>query len=304
MMRFIKPGLQTSLQDLGRNKMMHQGVSHGGAMDPVSLRIANWLVGNAPDKACLEITLVGPTIEFEEAMTIGIYGANFNVSLNDRSIETHSSIQINKGDILKFGTRRNGARAYLAFSANLQLEKVLGSYSTHITAQFGGFKGRAFAANDRLEMINTGTIKSRSLPPELLTHYSGKYLIRCCDSVESKDFSACDSTFYNSTYQVSADSNRMGLRLIGNPLILEGRDNISSGLTQGTIQVPQSGLPIISSVDGQTIGGYPRIANVITADLPLLGQLNANDRIQFQKVTTQEAITFLTEKMKTLKQFI
>ncbi|WP_196141114.1 biotin-dependent carboxyltransferase family protein [Aliikangiella sp. G2MR2-5] len=297
-LRFIKPGLQTSLQDSGRSGFMHHGIGAGGVMDSDSASLANWLVGNPANAAVLEITLIGPVIEFLSPMTIAVCGAEFVLSLNEFPIENGESIEVEKGDILTFGHRESGSRAYLAFSAEPDVEKCFDSFSTQLSAGFGGFKGRAFQANEELALKKIRQTKTRRLPRSLVANYLGKYLFRCCPAVETEKFeTSVLQKFQQSAYQVSADSNRMGVRLIGEPIDYQAiGEIISGGLTQGSIQLPSSGLPIISSVDGQTIGGYPRIANIISADLPLLGQLRANDRVRFQIVTLEKAVNFLRQK--------
>ncbi|TQV89807.1 biotin-dependent carboxyltransferase family protein [Aliikangiella coralliicola] len=303
---FVKPGLQTSLQDLGRIGQMHKGISRSGAMDTVAMQMANWLVSKPLDSAVLEITLVGPTLAFEKAMTLGVCGAEFELFLNGNQVFNNESFNVKPGDKLQFDKLKTGARAYLAFSGELKLAKVLASYSTHITAGFGGYQGRQFKLNDSLELHQTQIKDARKLPKECEMFYSGNYLLRCVSSVESSLFKQQNKNqFYASSYKVSTDSNRMGIRLSDNPIQLDNKlEILSSGLTQGSIQIPPSGEPIISSVDGQTIGGYPRIANVITADLSLLGQLKANDKVNFVFTTNKQANIILTNKQKIMNKLL
>lgn len=298
-MKIVKPGLQTSFQDLGRVGYMHQGVSQSGAMDPDSLKLANWLVGNKPEKVCLEITLIGPTIEFEEFVQIAICGAQFELTLNDRLISNGQTFSVKPGDVLSFGKLISGARAYLAFSATPDLKKTLESNSTHLTANFGGLNGQALKKDDQIKLMQARIIKPKTLPSHLIVNYTGNYLLRCTTSVESSYFRKVEDDFYKNKYRVSADSNRMGIRLIGKPIKLKEQLSIeSSGLTLGSIQIPPSGLPIISSVDGQTIGGYPRIANIISSDQPILSQLKANDTLSFSSVPIETARDIYIQKAK------
>jgi allophanate hydrolase subunit 2 len=203
-----------------------------------------------------------------------------------------------------FGKLLSGSRAYMSYSLSSNLPKVLGSFSTHLTANFGGFFGRQFKAGDKL-FLHTGENKNaayRTISEQYQINYSRSYLLRCVSSVESELFSDVQKTsFLNKKYTVSKNSNRMGIRLSDIAMKFISPINIvSSGLTQGSIQITPSGHAIISSVDGQTIGGYPRIANVISADLPILGQLKAKDKINFLFVSHQKAQQIFIEQNKIL----
>lgn len=304
--KVIKPGLQTTIQDLGRIGYLKDGIAKSGAMDPNAMQLANWLVDNHKNHPVFEITILGPTLEFNCATTIAICGADFDLFLNDKMICNDQTIEINTGDILKFGKINAGARAYLAISADFVLPKIMNSYSTHLTASFGGYSGRALRENDFIQLKNIRQVEQKKLPERLTNIYSGKYLIRCVDSVETNYFSDEEKKyFYQQSFTVSPNSNRMGIRLDGSSVISQTKDAIvSSGLVQGSIQIPPSGLPIISSVDGQTIGGYPRIANIIEADLPLLGQLRAKDKINFSHVSTTVAKQILVQNSELIKSSI
>jgi len=303
-LRFINPGMQTSIQDAGRSGFMHQGISKSGAMDPLSLQLANWLASNPLNQAAIEVALVGPTIEFTQSLSIAICGAEFDLSLNDESVFNSETINVKAGDILAFKRLRQGARAYLAFAGNLNVDSCFGSQSTHLTAKFGGYKGRQFESNDVLTVLPAQETKKRVLPEAYRPTFTGNYLLRCCPSIETESIEQESlDVFYDSTYTVSINSNRMGLRLEGKPVTLKSSiEIISSGLTQGSIQVPPSGLPIISSVDGQTIGGYPRIANVISSDLNILGQLKTGDKIGCLPVSRDKAWHLLQQKQTFLNK--
>lgn len=286
-MQFIKAGLQSSIQDLGRQGLMHLGISNSGAMDTNAMKLANWLVDKPVDSAVIEITLIGPKIRFEKSMTIAICGAQFDLYLNGNLVFNNETILVNKDDVLEFDQLQHGARAYLAFSAELDLPPLLGSYSTHLTAKFGGYNNRQIRNHDCIEISEGSLTLEKKVPVEHQVTYSGNYLLRCVASVESKKFDIkLSKIFFSQRYEVTPECNRMGIKLSGKPIEFKNKlEIISSGLTQGSIQIPPSGEPIISSVDGQTIGGYPRIANVISADLSLLGQLKSGDRLNFTLVS-------------------
>lgn len=291
----LKPGLQTTIQDAGRFGFMHLGVASSGAMDRVSMRLANYLVANPLDAPVIEVSLLGPTLKFTQALTVAVTGAKFELWISNaqgkQQLSADQSIQLSAGDTLHFGQRLEGARAYLAFAAQLDCSRYLSSFSTHILAEFGGVEGRALKVDDVIPLCHCEKRATRKLPVGTNQQYRGKYLLRCTASVEIEEFSQeQQAAFFSQTYVLSSASNRMGLRFEGKPIDVSALLELtSSGLTSGSIQMPPSGLPIISSVDGQTIGGYPRIANVISADLFALGQLVAGDHVSFVMISLAEA---------------
>lgn len=307
----VKSGMQTSIQDLGRSGYMHLGVAKGGVMDTLSMQLANWLVGNTPEQAVLEICLLGPTLRFREAVSVAISGAQFEITVTSQNGQkavpsVNHTIHLRAGDTLTFGKRLQGARAYLAVAATFSCDAVLGSCSTHFSAQFAGFSGRALQTGDVLPLTQCNVRKTKVLPVDVIQQYSGSYHLRCVPSVETNQFSVGQqSQFFTTTYSLRSDSNRMGLRFDGEPLTMHKMEEmISSGLTPGSVQLPPSGTPIVSSVDGQTIGGYPRIANVISADLFALGQLVAGDKVNFSLINIQQAQTLYANQLTQLAHFI
>lgn len=304
--RFIKAGLQTSLQDLGRQGFRRFGIPNNGALDPVSLQIANWLVNKALNSACLEITQTGPVIEFTEDMAIAVTGAHFELSIDDIPVDMHQTLLVNKGERLTFGKLVNGARAYLAFSAEPDLPKIMDSYSTNLMANFGGYEGKAFKNNDTLPLNNIVNPETKKTPKELQLEFGDNYQIRFVEGREWSDFSNdTQKSFIDSGYKVTSQSNRMGMRLKGCALETEKVLSMTTApITAGTIQIPPDGQPIITLADGQTTGGYPRIGQVITADLPILGQLKANDSISFQCVDVDDAIELLKAKTNLMKHLV
>ena len=304
---FLKAGLESSIQDIGRFGQMQNGVSQSGAMDQTAMEMANWLVSKPLHSPVIEITLLGPIIRFESDMCIAICGAQFNCSINGKRVANDETIAVKNRDILTFKKLQKGLRAYLAFTGELHLDNekmlpTLGSYSTHMTAKFGGYKGRSFENNDHLQIVQNDLAPFKKITHEFKFYYSGSYLLRCVPSIESHTYSQQQiEQFYTQDFTVTPASNRMGIRLGGLPIAYEQQaDVISSGLTQGSIQIPPSGQPIISSVDGQTIGGYPRIANVISADLSTLGQLKSGDKVRFALIDKSLAKEAFIEKKKRL----
>lgn len=303
---FIKAGLQTSLQDLGRPGFRRFGIPNNGALDPVSLKTANWLVSNPLNSACLEITQAGPVIEFTQDMAIAVTGAHFELSIDDIPVDMHQTLLVSKGERLTFGKLVNGARAYLAFSAEPDVPKIMGSYSTNLMAQFGGFDGKAFNNNDTFPLNKIVIPEIRKTPKELQLQFSDNYQIRFIEGREWSNFSdATQKSFIQSPYQVTSQSNRMGMRLKGEALKTEKSLSMTTApVTPGTIQIPPDGQPIVTLADGQTTGGYPRIGQVITTDLAVLGQLKANDSISFQAIKHEGALALLQSRQAILQQLV
>ncbi|WP_444920954.1 biotin-dependent carboxyltransferase family protein [Microbulbifer sp. CnH-101-G] len=308
---FIRAGLQTSIQDCGRPGLMHYGIPQGGAADLLSMKLANLLLGNILNNPVLEITLTGPLIKFDCDVSIAITGAQFKVLLNNNPIESYKVIQIKSGDILEFSHLMSGARAYIGLSATISAPQILNSVSTHLISGFGGHKNGAIKQGERVHLENTRIAKEAHLEREFIPNYRLRPLIRVVHGSESQRFtqSALDN-FFSTTFQVSAQSNRMGIRL--SPSIMSDSERlkdisgemVSSGLYPGSIQIPNNGEPIISFIEGQTIGGYPRLAHVIRADLHRLGQLKAQDKINFQLVTQTQARKILQVKNKFLGKLL
>ncbi|WGL18245.1 biotin-dependent carboxyltransferase family protein [Microbulbifer bruguierae] len=301
-LHIIRPGLQTSIQDGGRPGWMRYGVARGGAADPVAMHMANTLLQNSPTHPCLEITLTGPEIAFEASLCIAVCGARFDLTLNDEPVANDTVLPISAGDRLSFGRLGSGARAYLAMSAEMDVTEVFNSCATHLQTAFGGFLGRALRAGDRVPLSHCRQVPSRTLPSVYRLQYGNRPLLRVVEGAEAACFGP-DSrrAFFRNTYRVSADSNRMGIRLQGIPLNTEDIPQmVSSGLCPGTVQIPAGGEPIIAFVEAQTLGGYPRIAHVIEADQPRLAQLKPGDRLDFERIEIAEAQRILQEQKRLL----
>lgn len=301
-LHFIESGLQTCVQDEGRPGMMHWGVPRGGAADPLAMALANLLLRNAPGHPCIEIALSGPVIEFSVDISVAVCGARFDLRLNGEPVANDEVIQVRRGDRLSFGAVQSGARAYLALAAEMDLPPIYGSRSTHLIARFGGLSGRAIKAGDRISLGHCRLEPYRALPGDYRINYRTRPLLRVVAGAEARYFEAAAiRAFYGGGFTVSPQSNRMGIRLTGEPLTVAGMPQmISSGLCPGTVQVPPNGLPIVSFVEGQTIGGYPRIAHVISADLHRLAQLAPNARLDFELVSQHRAHRILREKARLL----
>ncbi len=296
--KFINGGMLTSIQDFGRYGYQKYGMPVSGAMDTHSLQIANWLVGNKRNEACFEITYLGAEIEFQTDTTIAIAGAMLHATVNGNPIRMHASITIKSGDVLGMGAVIKGMRAYLAISGGISVPEVMGSKSTYLRGKIGGFKGRKIENGDEVKIGDHTHSTYKEIPAPLLFIYPSVQTIRVLKGTEIDRFTKEGfKTFLNSEYSVSNENDRMGYRLSGLAIKHnDGADIISSGIVNGSIQVPGHGEPIIMMADHQTVGGYTKIANVISVDLPILAQMKAGDKIKFKEVTLEEAQDLLAKE--------
>lgn len=300
----IKAGMLTTVQDLGRWGLQARGVPVAGPMDPLSHRLANALVGNAIDAAALEITLLGPCLEFESERVVAVTGAEFDVTVDDRPAPLQAPFVVAAETGLRFGARRLGARAYLAISGGIAVPQVLGSRATHVIGALGGFEGRALRAGDRLPLGEQPRFQRTIAPPteRLVDLPSGIARVRVLPGPQLDHFSpeALD-VLQSAPYVIGQNSDRMGFRLEGPRLThARGADIISDATPLGVLQVPASGQPLLLMADRQTSGGYPKIATVITADLPIAGQLGPGDKIAFVVCSQREALTAMIAQERAL----
>lgn len=293
--RVVRPGLLTTVQDLGRVGYQRFGLPLSGAMDRLALRLANRLVGNADQAAGLEITLSGPELLFEQEAVIALAGADLSPSLKRMPIPLWEAVRVAKGSTLAFGPRRSGARAYLAVAGGINLPLVLGSRSTHARSGTGGVAGRALAQGDVIRggkaAGRTLALVGRSVPPEARPPYRSEPTLRVVPGPQLEYFlpEALDA-LTGRPYTVSPQSDRMGYRLQGPPLIHVGAAEIVSDATPpGSLQVPANRQPILLMADHQTAGGYPKLGVVISADLPLAAQLLPGESLSFALVDVAQA---------------
>ncbi|GAA4362613.1 biotin-dependent carboxyltransferase family protein [Kangiella marina] len=309
--KVLKAGLLTTVQDLGRCGYREFGIATNGVLDEYSCEIANWLVGNDKNQAVLEVTHIGPTLEFTTAVTVGIAGAKFDIYINDQQVMMNSTLHLKKGDVLKFGKLHTGARAYVAFAGRLTIKPVMGSASTSLLANFGGLEGRALKDGDVIDIEPADFTDSRVTPSELSEEHHHNLLQNhiIARVTEGREFSQLSSSsqarLLESNYEVTSFSNRMAIKLDGEALELsEDLSMTTTAIVAGTIQLPPNGQPIITLADGQTAGGYPRIGQVISADLSLLAQLKPNDTLSFYQVDIQKAVETLKAKNQYIKQVL
>jgi biotin-dependent carboxylase-like uncharacterized protein len=297
-------GLLTTVQDRGRYGYQRFGMPVSGAMDVFSLELANLLVGNDPGDACLEATISGPELEFTGPTWVAITGADMNPHLNGQGIPINTAIDVRPGDRLGFRGLRSGCRSYIAFAGGIALPPVMGSRSTYLRAGIGGHQGRALMPGDELPLGEpVGKPSLKKIPEGLIPEYKHEQTIRVISGPEAHYFEIPGlRSFLSTEYTVTAQSDRMGYRLSGDPIRhKEGMTNIiSAGISLGTVQVPGDGQPIILMADRQTSGGYARIANIITVDLSLIAQMKPGERICFKETTLNIAHQLHIDRQKSL----
>jgi antagonist of KipI len=298
-----EPGLFTTVQDLGREGYGPMGVSPSGAADAVSLRMGNRLVGNAEGAAGLEMTLLGGTFEFLDGAELALAGSDFGASLDGKPVELWVGFQAKPGQTLKLGPTQTGARCYLCIRGGIELKAFLGSASTHILSGLGGHEGRALRKGDVLTIgVASGSARKRRLSARALNEMQPRKVLRVTPGPQDDWFpEASRRVFYESAYRVAEETNRMGIRLQGASVVKAAEGELTSeGVSLGAVQVPDGGQPIVLFVEQQTTGGYPKIANVVSADFHSLGQLRPRDEVRFERVEHDAARALLIEQEKLL----
>jgi antagonist of KipI len=264
-------------------------------MDMASHRVANALVGNDRAAASLEATLVGPEIRVETGALVAVAGADLNARLDGQEIPLHRPVRCRAGSVLRFGERRSGTRAYIAFGGGIVVQPELGSRATHALCALGGLGGRAVASGDRRPLGNEGNISPWRVVNVPSPRLAGGARLRVLPGPQHDHFPADALDILQATrFTVTPQSDRMGYRLSGGRIpVIDGREMISDATFTGALQVPPSGDPILLMSDRQTTGGYPQLATVIAADLPITGQLAPGDWMEFQVCSRNEAMSAL-----------
>ncbi|WP_332649943.1 biotin-dependent carboxyltransferase family protein [Lysinibacillus sp. 54212] len=299
----MKPGFFSTVQDEGRFSQQQYGIIVSGAMDPLSYKISNILLQQEME-AAIEITLVGPTLRFDADAVIALTGADFSPLLNGEPCPMWRPVTVKAGSVLKLQAAKDGARGYIAVKQGIQVPPVLGSRSTYLRAGFGGFEGRALQKGDILPILPNSDMPSKYFARyKDFIKFSKDVTIRVTAGTEWGAFTAESHKLLTTIpFTLTKDADRMGYRLQS-----EGKlertlkeDLISEAVTFGTIQVPPNGQPIILMVDRQTTGGYPKIAQVIRADLPKLAQLQPMSTIHFEIISIEEAQQIYIEQQQQL----
>ncbi len=307
-LRIVTGGLQTTVQDLGRIGLQRSGIPVSGVMDRLAHRIGNMLVGNDENAATLEASLLGPAITFEQPQLIALTGGDLGATINGNEVPGWHAISVPEGATLRCGQPREGCRSYIAVAGGIDVPLVFGSRSTYLRAQFGGCDGRSLRSGDVLHIgtpsaasgnirralggTGSATVAGRwSIASSIRPRYTDDPVVRL---IPGAHHDLLDDESHDrltaATYIISASSDRMGYRLGGVALTLrEPVELLSEGVAFGTVQLPPGGEPIVLMADHQTTGGYPRIGEVASVDLPLIAQLKPGDRLRFRLITVAEA---------------
>ena len=290
LVRAAGPG--TTIQDLGRVGWQRFGVTTAGAMDRLALQVANRLVGNPPGEAAIEFLLQGGEFVVEtDSLRLAVTGADAALAIDGEPAAGWCSHRLRQGQVIRIGAARGGVYAYLAVAGGFDLPPVLGSRSTHVRSGIGGYGGRALRAGDRLPLLASTAPggQERCLPEGERPHY--RRTVRAVLGPQDDYFTGAGiDTLFGAEYEVTMQSDRMGIRLAGPGIEhAKGFNIISDGITAGCIQVPGAGAPIILMADRQSTGGYPKIATVISADLPAVAQCPPGARLRFAPVGIEEA---------------
>jgi biotin-dependent carboxylase-like uncharacterized protein len=308
-LHILKPGLMTTIQDLGRAGYQNLGIGISGALDPIALRVANLLVGNEPGAGGLEVLYLGPTIEIAaDTVRMSFAGAAAAVEIlpdvsasSGTRIETMRSVLVKRGEVVRVGSLAGGAVLYVGVEGGFDIRPMLGSVSTNIRGGTGAWHPRALIAGERLPLCRMRACDRDECRAEGI-EFRVPSRIRAIPGPQDDYFERAEiAKFFGSEYTVQSGSDRVGMRLQGEA-IRHARDfNIASDATApGSIQVPGNGQPIVLMADRQTIGGYPKIATVISADLPQLGRLSIGSKIVFEPVTIETAQALRREMLSYL----
>ncbi|HVU18694.1 MAG TPA: biotin-dependent carboxyltransferase family protein [Candidatus Didemnitutus sp.] len=302
----LKPGLLTTVQDQGRPGLQAQGIPVGGAVDAFAARVANALVGNDDGSAVLEMVLQGAQLRADQDTLVALCGAGLGLAVNGVEMLSDRPVRVRAGEIISGIARATGARACLAVAGGIDVPRVFGSRSTYVRGRMGGFEGRPLIAGDVVPVGKPSELSGAlakaldaggerhpawSVRPETLGRVAAKGGVRVVRAPEWKRFTpAAQAALFSGSYTVTKDVDRMGMRLQGPRLdLIAPREEISSGMNIGVVQVPPNGQPIVLLVGRQSVGGYPRIAAVVSVDHGRLAQLRPGDLLTFAEVTLADA---------------
>ncbi len=292
-LHILKPGLQTTIQGAPRRGFRHLGIPAAGPADPLSLALANRLLGNPLFATGLEVTLSGLTFGADAKTTIAVTGAETDVTLNGEARPMHETLRVRPGDEIVIGGAKSGARSYVAVHKGLPTEAVLGSTSTYLPAGLGGFLGRALETGDELDCLQTDFTGVARTPDRHRPAGDTGVALRACPIDHDPG-----GPLFDIQWHVSARADRMGIQLEGDAIAVKDTGRLPSvPVFPGCVQCPPDGVPFLLSIDAQTTGGYARLAQVIRADRHTIGQLRAGDSLRFLPRTPAEALAELRQKI-------
>ena len=300
----LTPGGYTSIQDEGRFGYQQMGIPVCGALDAFAFHAANLLLANFKNAAVMEITLMGPRLEIMAQADLAVTGAEIGMTLNDQPIEVWKSFRVKPGDVLDIQQVKSGCRAYLAVNGGIDVREVMGSRSTYVGGNIGGYHGRLLKAGD---VIKCGRAKGltgmRAMPSDMIPSYPPEIVIRAIPGPQDDFFREGLDLIFQSDFMVSTKSDRMGYRLQGPKIELRKgmpQSIISEPTMPGGVQIPPDEQPIILMVE-QTVGGYTKIVTVISVDLPKVAQATPGDTIRFERVSLETAHSLYQAQQKKLQ---
>ena len=304
-LEILKPGPQTTIQSAPRSGQRHLGVPASGPADPLSMALANRLVGNDLMAAALEITLGGMSLRFDTRTAVALAGAQARATLAGEALPLHCTREASAGDELHIGPAELGARIYLAFAGGLRAPEILGSSSTYLPAALGGHHGRALVRGDRLAVTRRErSVEMLVTPDKFRPPMSRSWAIRATDSAET-DWLQDRQQLFDTNFKVAARCDRMGIMLEGKKLAIDSDGRMASvPVFPGTVQCPEDGRVIMLSVDAQTTGGYARVAQLTRADRHLLGQLKPGDHVRLLWRDQESAIEELRDKLNYWREWL
>ncbi len=302
----LKPGLLTTVQDLGRHGYQQFGLSPSGAMDEYALQVANILVGNDRAEAALEMTIMGTSFKMHEDLVVAFTGGDLQPHIDNVPAFMWKSCHVKAGQQISFRQPIDGARLYMSVAGGFALPEVMGSKSTALRIGIGGLDGRELQKGDVLK-VNGGKDHvrgKRKLIPSATPHYEKNTTVRVIVGPQEDAFTEESlDTFFSEVYKVTHQSDRMGYGLEGAKLKHKiGADILSDAIAPGSIQVPGDGKPIILMADRQTTGGYTKIANIISVDLPRVAQVPPGGTVSFERVSVEKAQELARKQEKFLTQ--
>lgn len=301
----LKPGPQTTIQSVPRTGQRHLGVPSSGPADPLSMALANRLVGNDLLAPALEITLGGLSLRFHAPTAVALTGAQARATLAGEPLPLHCTREANAGDELRIGPAELGARIYIAFAGGLLADEILGSTSTYLPAALGGHQGRALEKGDRLTIGRYGRpVETLVTPDKFQPPMSTSWALRACDSRET-GWLRDRQQLFGTKFRVADRCDRMGIMLEGAELEIDSDGRMASApVFPGTVQCPEDGRVFVLSVDAQTTGGYARVAQVARADRHLLGQLRPGDHVRLLRRDRDSAIQELRAKLDYWREWL
>ncbi len=303
----LAPGGFTTVQDKGRFGFQQMGVPVCGVLDTFACDTANLLVGNDTNRAVLEITVMGPSLKFLSSMDIAVTGAKMDITLNDQPKEQWRSIRVKPGDVLTISQVQAGCRACLAVTGGIKVPPVMGSCSTYAGGGFGGFMGRPLKAGDILDAHGGDLLnRDRVVPEKLVPEYPSHVLLRAVPGPQDDFFDQGATTLFTTQYMVTPKADRMGYRLQGEKIPIKPgmpKSIVSEPSMPGGIQIPADEQPIILLVE-QTVGGYAKIATVISTDIPKVAQATPGDTISFESIDLKTAHQIYHDEKKKLAMIL